>query len=87
MTVLSRDAEASVAPSGLNATPVTSARVSAERLAPRLARVDVPEDHGLVVGRGGERLPVRAERHAGHAVRVSAERLAPRLARRRRPRG
>ena len=36
----------------------------------------------MVVGRGGERLPVRAERHTAHGARVPSERLAPRLARR-----
>ena len=64
MTVLSPEAEASVPPSGLNATLVHGVLVLGEGRAQPRARLGVPEDDGAVAGGGGERAAVGAERHA-----------------------
>ena len=68
MTVLSREAEASVPPSGLNATLVTASVCPARARDPRGRVLGVPEDDGIVEGGGGERAAVGAERHARHGA-------------------
>ena len=51
-----------------------------ERLTHRFVARHVPQNHGVVFARGGERFAIRAERDAPHPVLMTVERLAQRFA-------
>ena len=69
-------AEASVRPSGANATVETTSPSASAKLPCGAVLAHVPQPQGAVRAAGGKRASVRAERNAQHRISVTGERIA-----------